>query len=188
MVYLKNISTTYRAAFETKVKTVATDLKILPDWLMTVMYAESKLNHRAVNKASNATGLIQFLPSTAITLGTTVSSLKAMTPIQQLDYVHAYLRPYRGRMTNVYETYLAVFYPVAIGKADSYILFSKGSAAYSQNAALDMDKDGRVSKKDVKTWFGKYVKEQGFIMPNLLLLAGVGVVIAASLKTYSDAE
>lgn len=171
MIYLENISSTYRAAFEKRVREVSAVLGIRPEWLMTVMYAESRVNHTAVNQATGATGLIQFLPSTAAGLGTTTAALRAMTPVQQLDYVQKYLSAYKGRMNNVYETYFAVFYPAAMGKANSYVLFSRGSIAYTNNAALDTDKDGRVTKSDVKDWFGRYVKESS----NFLLYAGLGI-------------
>jgi hypothetical protein len=68
-----------------------------------------------VNKISGATGLIQFMPSTAKSLGTTTDVLLSMNNIQQLNYVLAYLRPYKGKMNNFVDVYLAVFYPAAIG-------------------------------------------------------------------------
>lgn len=43
-----------------------------------------------VNRASGATGLIQFMPSTAKQLGTTTDKLAAMTEVDQLDYVAKY--------------------------------------------------------------------------------------------------
>lgn len=125
MIYIENIASVYRDSFDKRVKEVCASLGIRPDWLMTVMYAESRLNHAAVNQISGATGLIQFLPSTAAGLGTSTAALRAMTPVKQLDYVHSYLARYRGKMTNVYETYFAVFYPAAMGKPDSYILFQR---------------------------------------------------------------
>lgn len=172
MIYLEYISPAYRTSFEKRVREVSATLGIRPEWLMTVMYAESRVNHLTVNQASGATGLIQFLPSTAASLGTSTAALRGMTPVQQLDYVLKYLVKYKGRMTSVYETYFAVFYPAALGKSSSYVLFSRGTAAYTNNAPLDVDRDGRVTKADVKSWFGKYVQSEG---SNLLLYAGFGL-------------
>lgn len=171
MIYLENILPGYRTAFEKRVQEIAAILKVRPEWLMTVMYAESRMNHTAVNPVSGATGLIQFLPSTAVSMGTSTAALRAMTPTDQLIWVQKYLTPYKGRMTNVYETYFAVFYPGALGKADGFVLFSKGSTAYMNNSALDVDKDGKVTKSNVKEWFGRYVKESS----NFLLYAGIGL-------------
>lgn len=103
-----------KGAFATKVKAISVRLGIKPNWLMAVMDFESGLNPKAVNPISNATGLIQFMPSTANGLGTSVASLYEMSAMKQLDYVEQYLSPYTGKMTSFINTYLAVFYPAAI--------------------------------------------------------------------------
>ena len=66
---------------------ICCELQIRPNWLMFVMYFESRLNHRAVNRISGATGLIQFMPSTARGLGTTTDALFNMSNVDQLYYV-----------------------------------------------------------------------------------------------------
>lgn len=70
------------------------------------------------NKSSGATGLIQFMPSTAKSLGTTTASLSKMSALQQLVYVEKYLKPYAGKIGNLLNLSMAIFYPVAIGKPD----------------------------------------------------------------------
>ena len=50
-------------------------LNIDPKDLLGIMNSESGLNPQAVNKSSGATGLIQFMPATAKSLGTTVSPM-----------------------------------------------------------------------------------------------------------------
>src|SRR5215203_1006885 len=47
---------------------------------------------------SGATGLIQFMPSTAKALGTTVAKLAAMSPVEQLNYVWKYFKGYKGKL------------------------------------------------------------------------------------------
>lgn len=175
MIYLQNISPSYRASFEKRVREISVILGIQPDWLMAVMQAESRLDHTAVNPDGGATGLIQFLPSTAAALGTSTEALKAMSPVQQLEYVLKYLRPYAKRMTSATETYLAVFYPAALGKSNSYVLFSRGTLAYERNSGIDVDKDGRITKADVSAWFGKYAKSGELQDSNILLYAGIGI-------------
>lgn len=109
-------------AFADKVNSIAAKLGVLPDWLMFVMNYETAGTFSAsVQNSIGATGLIQFLPSTAKSLGTTTDALKAMTAEQQLDFVYNYLLPYRRKMTDYYNTYLTVFYPAAIGKPDTYM-------------------------------------------------------------------
>lgn len=107
--------------FASKVKDISYKLGIDPSELMFVMDYESGLNPQAINSGSGATGLIQFLPSTAEGLGTTTDALAAMSGVEQLDYVYDYLKTYKGDMDSVYTTYLAVFYPAALNQSDAYV-------------------------------------------------------------------
>lgn len=137
-----------------KTAIVADILGIKPEWLENVMWIESRLNPQAVNKVTGATGLIQFMPATAQSLGTTTEALKAMDFDAQMEYVYLYLRPYRGKMSSQVDVYLAVFFPAAIGKPDSYVLqTSKLSSALiaKQNPAYDLNKDGQITKGEVAT-------------------------------------
>lgn len=109
-----------RAAAKYKVQTIADLLRMDADNLMAVMWHESKLNPKAKNPKGSATGLIQFLSSTAKALGTTTDALAAMTFVDQMDFVYLFLKPYKGRMNDLVESYMAVFYPSALGKPDTY--------------------------------------------------------------------
>ncbi len=147
--YVKDINN-----FEYKVRRIAKKLRVPPEWLMAVMYSESRLNPDAVNlKGSGATGLIQFMPTTVGDFGITIKQLKKLTPTEQLDYVYEYLhrvrikyRPYE----NITDLYLAILYPRALTGDSCFILYETPSKAYKQNAGLDEDKDGKVSVSDVE--------------------------------------
>ena len=140
--------------FEYKVRRIAKKLHIPPEWLMAVMYSESRLNPDAVNlKGSGATGLIQFMPTTADDFGITIKQLKKLTPTEQLDYVYEYLhrvrikyRPYE----NITDLYLAILYPRALTGDSTFVLYGTPSKAYEQNSGLDEDKDGQVSVSDIE--------------------------------------
>lgn len=134
-------------SFLKKVKKISAKLGVDPDDLMTVMAFESGLNHKAQNIYSNATGLIQFMPFTAIRLGTTVNKLKKMSAIKQLDYVYKYLST-SGKLSNLGDLYMAILWPQAVGKKDSYVLWKKGDAAYYRNSGLDVNHDGKVTRKE----------------------------------------
>lgn len=134
--------------FIDKVIKIANDLNINPNWLMFVMWFESKLNPKAVNPISKATGLLQFMPTTAWALGTTTDSLLSMNNVQQLDYVLAYLRPYKGKMKKWIDVYLAVFYPAAIGNPD-YVITRDIVA--KQNKIFDINNDLDISVKEIET-------------------------------------
>lgn len=57
-------------SFKEKVAIISNDLKIDKDDLMAVMAFESRFDPKAVAQSTGATGLIQFMPSTAESLGT----------------------------------------------------------------------------------------------------------------------
>ncbi len=140
-------------AFATRVIDIAADLDVPPEWLMAVMYAESKFDPGIANyKGSGAVGLIQFMPSTALDLGTSSERLQRMKATQQLEYVYEYLQRV-ARRSGPYESltdlYLGILFPKARGQDYCYTLFAKPSTSYTQNSGLDEDKDGRVTVSDV---------------------------------------
>ena len=119
-------------------------------WLMACMAFESAetFSPSIRNAAgSGATGLIQFMPSTAKGLGTTTDQLAQMSAVQQLDYVQAYFKPYARRIRSLSDMYMAILLPGAIGVAEDSVLFSTG-VAYRQNAGLDVDSDGKITKAE----------------------------------------
>ena len=134
--------------FKKKVVEICNKLGIKPDDLMAVMAFESWLDPTTTNSIG-ATGLIQFLPSTAKELGTTTYALRNMTAVKQLDYVYEYYKPLAGKMKTLGDIYMAVLagkYSPSIGKPDSHVLWSKGSRTYEQNKGLDINKDGNITK------------------------------------------
>ena len=108
--------------FLKKVVDISDELNIDPDDLMTVMAFESKLDPKKVNSLSGATGLIQWMPETALELGTTTDKLKNMTAIDQLDYVYKYLERYKGKLHSISDLYMSILWPAAVGEKEDYIL------------------------------------------------------------------
>jgi hypothetical protein len=136
------------ADFKTKLIAICTGLACDPSYLMAAMAFETGATFSPTdqNPRSGATGLIQFLPSTAAGLGTSIEALAQMTAVEQLDYVKKYLNPFNGRMRSLSDVYMSILFPVAVGKPDSYVLFAAPSTAYRQNAGLDVNHDGQVTK------------------------------------------
>jgi hypothetical protein len=134
--------------FKTKVITICGVLGCDPSHLMAAMAFETgeRFSPTIQNPRSGATGLIQFMPTTAASLGTSIAALLQMTAVQQLDYVQKYLSPYKGRMRSLSDVYMTILYPVAVGKPDSHVLFAAPSTAYQQNRGLDVNGDGEVTK------------------------------------------
>lgn len=139
--------------FKERVLWIAETLGCNPDHLMACMHWESGGTFRAdVRNAagSGATGLIQFMPSTARALGTTTAALAKMTPEDQLNYVYKYFRPFAGRLNNLGDLYMAILWPKGVGQPDHYVLFdrSKQPTTFRQNAGLDVNKDGLVTRAE----------------------------------------
>lgn len=99
---------------------------------------------------SGAIGLFQFMPTTARLLGTSTVALSKMTAEDQLNYVHKYLVPYKGRLKSLSDMYMAILWPKAVGKPEDYVLFDRAKTpiAFRQNAGLDANKDGKVTKAE----------------------------------------
>jgi Transglycosylase SLT domain len=136
--------------FKTKVIKISGNLGIDPNYLMAAMAFESAetFSPSVKNSQSGATGLIQFMPSTATLLGTSTGTLAGMTPETQLDYVEKYFKPHATKLSTLEDLYMAILWPAAIGKSNSEVLFSKPSKAYTQNAGLDANKDGKITKEE----------------------------------------
>jgi hypothetical protein len=139
--------------FKYRVIDISIDLNIPVDFLMACMAFESGRSFRADKKnlaGSGATGLIQFMPSTAISLGTTTAELAKMTPEDQLHYVHKYFKPYRNKLKTIDDVYMAILWPRAIGEPDDYVLFDIKTkpTTYRQNASLDFNRDGKITKAE----------------------------------------
>jgi hypothetical protein len=154
LVYETYLHPAVRNAFVEKVKNISQKLGIDPDWLMGVMWQESRLRPTAKNSVSGATGLIQFMPKTALALGTSTQALAAMDAVTQLDYVHKYYAPYSGRIHSFADTYFVTFFPAAIGKPDDWVLqtetLSAGKIA-TQNNIYDVNRDGKLTVAEVKS-------------------------------------
>lgn len=136
--------------FRERVRWIAETLEISADDLMSCMAWESgrSFSPSVKNMAgSGATGLIQFMPSTAKSLGTTTAALSKLTAEDQLNFVYKYFRPWKGKLKSLSDVYMAILWPKAVGKPDDYALFT-GGVAYRQNAGLDLNKDGKVTKAE----------------------------------------
>ena len=137
------------AAFKAELIKIAGNIRVDPNFLISALAFETgETFSPSIKNRSGATGLIQFTPATAIELGTTTDGLAAMTAIDQMDYVEKYFEPYKNRLETIEDVYMAILWPAAIGKANSWVLFSKPSAEYGRNSGLDTDKDGHVTKEE----------------------------------------
>ena len=157
-----------KTAFVAKVREISERLGINPNWLMFLIHFETAgtMSHTIVNKIG-ATGLIQFMPKTAIGLGTTTAALRQMTNVEQLEYVYKYLLPYKRHYHRLIDLYLAIFYPVALGRGADYVITS--DAVAKANPIFDLNKDLDISIKEIETviygripkaWYNELTKKK----------------------------
>lgn len=142
------------SGFCAKVENIAKNINCNPNDLLAIMYTESGLNPSKKAEKGSATGLIQFLESTANNLGTTTSKLAGMDGISQLDYVEKFYQAniewifgsnYTGEIDSG-TLYALTFLPQY---AKQEILCDSSTEAYQYNTLLDENKDGNISKSDL---------------------------------------
>lgn len=160
----------YGPEFLNKVKDISKRLNCNYRDLLAVMNAESGINAQAKNKSGSATGLIQFIESTAESLGTSTAALRNMSPVEQLDYVEKYLTRAKatagfasGEAISGGQLYALVFAPA---RAKRDVLASRSEAAYAAggNSRMDLNKDGKITKDELDARVRKfYVSDNSFL-------------------------
>ena len=129
--------------------------------MLAVMYSESGCRADAHNDSPktlpparryNASGLIQFMPTTLERLGWTAGHtvFRRLSATDQLSFVRRYYRPYRGHLGSVAGLYVATFLPafVSYSSQPNFVLTARGGPlgwAYTANSALDADGDLRIT-------------------------------------------
>ena len=162
MMY-ENFIKTNKAAFIAELNRICGLLGVNVDDMLVCMYAESRLNEKARNPKSRATGLIQFMPLTAKELGTTVDKLLQLTNVQQLFYVYKYFKPYSGRIHRVYDLYKIVFFPIMIGRDANWVLKSDTLSAETvarANPIIDINKNGQITVAEFEQYVSAFIKKK----------------------------
>ena len=142
------------ANFRAKLFAIAEDFRWTPEkpgHLMGCMAFETAetFSPSVRNAAgSGAVGLIQFMGPTAVGLGTTTATLATLTAVDQLDYVKAYFKPYAKNIKTFADMYMAILMPKYVGFPDSTIIIRDPGVTYRQNAGLDFNKDGCITKEE----------------------------------------
>lgn len=153
---LKKIDVSDRTLFKIILLQVCKIIGFKPIDILSVLFSESGLQPNIVNANGNATGILQWMPETAISLNTTVEKLKRMTASQQLIYVKKYFYPFRNKLKTPFDIYLATFFPAAIGQPDSFVFKSKKisrSAVARANKTMDLNRDNKITLGEFKEWF-----------------------------------
>lgn len=167
------------ALFRDRVVWISDEIKLPadvgPNALMACMAFESgRTFSPSIRNAagSGATGLIQFMPSTALPYFHTDAEIRqmsvaekaakgraacdklaAMSAEEQLNYVFRYFKPYTGRLKNLGDVYMAILWPGGVGKADDFPLWDSATkpTTYRQNAGLDVNRNGVITRGEALT-------------------------------------
>ena len=140
--------------FMSEVNRVSSRFGVNPSDMLALMRSESSLNPQAVNPTTGATGLIQFMPGTARSLGTTTEALRQMSAAEQMKYVEKFFESVRlPQGASAGQLYAYVFLP---GRARRDVLTVSGEAFYDANRGLDMDSDGRITIADLDARMARF--------------------------------
>ncbi len=131
------------------------------DGIAAVISHESGFNPAARNPTpgQTATGLLQFIESTAHRLGTSTAALATMTATEQLPFVEKFFRmALGGRLPTDPADYILATYGRAdvIGAPDSHVLDRRDSTdpreaeRYRVNASLDTAHKGWIDVGDLR--------------------------------------
>jgi hypothetical protein len=149
------------------VQVLCTDLNCGFYDMLAIMYLETDKtmdpSKRNPTPGATATGLIQFLESTAKNLGTTTDKLGAMTRVDQMAYVEKYFNQSgikKVAAPGISDLYMAVFAPIGIGKPADYVLYSleKTPKAYKDNKIYDTDNNGTITKAEASAMLPTFKK------------------------------
>lgn len=134
---------------------------VSPEDFLTIFIKENGVNKDGVllldqdskaetdKKGGHAKGLIQFVPTTAESIGLDQSKTSEMSPVEQLEFVDKFYKQFDHKNINGYEDlYLTTFYPAAVNQPDDFVIASGDQTAYSANKPIDKDKDGKITKAD----------------------------------------
>ena len=158
--------------FVSAVEKLSTELKIPVNYLWAVMGFETggTYNPAEYNKGpdgtkesgSKAVGLIQFMPATLKEWGVTTEQAAKMTRVEQLELVKKHLKRWTRPGDDFRDVYMSILFPVAAGKPNDYVLFTKGTKekpniSYNQNIGLDKNKDGTITKEEAASSILQYL-------------------------------
>lgn len=149
--------------FKEKIIQICKNLDISADFLMASMAFETgkTFSPSIENGAgSGAVGLIQFMPSTAIRLKTSINELKRMTAEQQLDIVENYFQSF-SNLKSLDDIYMAIFMPLTIDRPGEFVLMNRNEKLkdYEQNKGLDINGDHIITKNETIIRVRKLLEE-----------------------------
>lgn len=131
------------------VEQMAERLGTQPEYILAAMSFETGGRFDpSIQNGIGATGLIQFLKSTAQGLGTTTDKLAKMSAVAQLAFVEKYFEPFKGKLGTLEAVYTSIL--SGSPKKPDAVLFKAGTPAYKLNP-LDWNDDGIITAREATT-------------------------------------
>ncbi len=154
LLFIDRVPESERAGFSAKVREVAARLGISPNWLMGVMELETAGTFDpAITNSIGATGLIQFMPTTASELGTSTNALRSMSRVQQMEWVYKYYARYKSKIKRYADLYIATLFPAALGKPLNYVLQTSrlpANVIARANPLFDLNGDQKITVGEIE--------------------------------------
>ncbi|WP_226331377.1 hypothetical protein [Klebsiella grimontii] len=156
--FTEKFGITKAEAFRTKLLSVSRNLSIDPNYIMACIALETGKTFRTdiKNPGSSATGLIQFMKSTADELGTTTAKLRKMDHVEQMDYVEKYFKMQANNVGvstdkwTLEDVYYSIFSPKTIKLGPNDIVYQENNGdLYSKNLYHDRNNDGKITKNEI---------------------------------------
>lgn len=128
------------------------------DEVSAVIQVESGWRPDARNPISDASGLIQFMPSTLAKLGFEPNAatgaerarrMRALSILEQTPWVVRYFAAMPAWRVRG-DTYLAVAAPSAIGAPDAHVVYDVGTKAWEQNPGLRVSPNGPITAGSIR--------------------------------------
>ena len=121
------------------------------DELYEIMQGESGFNTRAVNSNTGASGLFQFMPTTARELGYTTAQIQNMTPAQQLEVYDQYLDRWNYDGSNHLGIMQAA--PAYAGRSGGSVIYARGTPAWHQNPGWRPAGGGDITVDSINNYY-----------------------------------
>lgn len=155
-----------------------------PEYLLAAMSFETGGRFDpSIQNGIGATGLIQFLKSTAKNLGTTTDKLAKMSAVAQLAFVEKYFKPFTGKLGTLEAVYTSIL--SGSPKKPDAVLFKAGTPAYRLNP-LDWNDDGIITAREATTIVA--ARMFGGVRAVQQKLLETGVVPAAAKSGFVDGK
>lgn len=138
--------------FTSAIENLATKYSISTDELYSVIQGESAFDMLAQNP-SGATGLFQFMPTTAEELGTSTDAILGMSAVEQVGLYDKYLE--RWNYTGENRLGIMQAAPAYASRSPDAVIYAKGTAAWSQNPGWRSLGGGDITVQSINSYYAK---------------------------------